>query len=50
MPATPRELSELVISSLNGRKGFDNWWDELDEDLHEEITAELADIIEARQA
>lgn len=26
-----------VLDELRGRKGFDNWWDDLDEDIREEI-------------
>lgn len=29
------------LATLKGRKGFDWWWDELDEELQEEIKQEL---------
>lgn len=31
---------------LSGRKGFDGWWDGIDEDIQDEIIEEMADILE----
>lgn len=41
LPANVRAAWK-AIQGLTDRKGFDHWWDELDEDLHDEIFAELA--------
>ena len=30
-----------VLRDLEGRKGFDWWWHDIDEDIREEIRAEL---------
>lgn len=37
-----------ILDTLCDRSGFDNWWDHLDDDTEEEITAELESIIERR--
>lgn len=40
-----KELIEKIIDELNGRKGFDDWWYDLDEDIQEEITETLVNIL-----
>ena len=42
MPPKEIEIARAVLKELKGRKGFDWWWDELDEDIKEEIETELA--------
>ena len=37
-----------IIDSLCDRKGFDDWWDNLSDDIENEITVELESIIEKR--
>jgi hypothetical protein len=37
-----------IIDSLGDRKGFDDWWYNLDDDIEEEIITELESIIERR--
>jgi hypothetical protein len=37
-----------IIDSLCDRNGFDDWWNNLDDDIEEEITSELESIIERR--
>lgn len=40
-----KELIEKIIGELNGRKGFDDWWYNIDEDIQEEITETLVNIL-----
>ena len=37
-----------IIDSLCDRKGFDDWWYNLGDDIEEEITTKLESIIERR--
>ena len=37
-----------IIDSLGDRKGFDDWWYNLDDDIEKEIVTELESIIERR--
>jgi len=37
-----------IIDSLGDRKGFDDWWYNLGDDIEEEIVTELESIIERR--
>jgi hypothetical protein len=37
-----------ILDTLYERNGFDDWWDQLDDDVENEITAELESIIEKR--
>lgn len=37
--------AEAVISDLRDRRGFDHWWDEIDEDIQNDIREVLADEI-----
>ena len=34
-----------IIGALDDRKGFDDWWDELDEDIQDDIKDELVEIV-----
>jgi hypothetical protein len=46
-----REIKKCVleiIDSLGDRKGFDDWWYNLDDDIEKEIVTELESIIERR--
>ena len=46
-----REINKCVseiLDVLYSRKGFDNWWSNLDDDIEKEIENELKDIIERR--
>lgn len=36
-----KRFSELVIKELEKRKGFDEWWDEIDDDVKEKICLKL---------
>lgn len=38
-------LVNNLLSELNDRSGFDNWWDDLDTNIKLEIKEELANII-----
>lgn len=52
--ATTSDISAAVLSELEGRKGFDWWWDDLDEDIQQEIrdalTERVADLLGATDA
>lgn len=37
-----------ILDSLYNRSGFDDWWDNIGEDIEEEIEAELVEIIYRR--
>ena len=39
------EKAREIIDELNGRKGFDDWWYNIDEDIQEEIIEEIANKI-----
>jgi hypothetical protein len=46
-----KEIKKMVleiVDSLYNRRGFDDWWDNLDDDIEEEIIKEIEDIIEKR--
>lgn len=38
--------AQKIITALLKRKGFDWWWQDIDEENQEEITQELAEIID----
>ena len=40
-----RDYIEEIIEELNGRKGFDDWWGNIDEDIQEEIINSLINIL-----
>ena len=44
---TASEIAAAVLSELEGRKGFDWWWDDLDEDIQQEIREALTERVAA---
>lgn len=38
--------TEQIISALSNRGGFDGWWGDIDEDIQQEIIAEIDAIID----
>ncbi|HEV2559447.1 MAG TPA: hypothetical protein VGU45_12535 [Microvirga sp.] len=38
-----REIADWVMAVLGDRKGFNGWWDGIDEDVQEEIMDSLAE-------
>lgn len=40
------ETAKACIEELDGRKGFDHFWGDLDEDIQEEIVQALAEVIQ----
>lgn len=40
-----RAAADAALRVLSGRKGFDWWWEDLDEDLQEEITEAVTEAI-----
>ena len=47
---TAKKILFGVLESLDRRKGFDDFWDNLDSDITEEILQENLDIIEKNLA
>lgn len=43
---TPRQIVDATINTLLGRKGFDDWWDELDDETQDEIIEEVLELID----
>jgi hypothetical protein len=39
---TPKQITEEVVGILKGRKGFDDWWHDIEEDDQQEILAEIS--------
>lgn len=39
------ELSEMIIDALCERRGFENWWYDLEDEDQEEIYEELEEVI-----
>ena len=37
-----------VLDALYNRAGFDDWWDMIGEELNDEITEEIEEIVERR--
>lgn len=44
------ELVDKLITLLQDRGGFDDWWGNIDEDTQTEIISELASIIKTHNA
>lgn len=44
------EITNIVFSALSDRKGFDDWFDQIDEELQAEIKAEIAEALAALRA
>jgi len=40
-----KEIIENILGELNGRSGFDDWWYNIDEDIQEEITEALVNLL-----
>jgi hypothetical protein len=40
-----KEIVEKMINALNDRGGFDDWWYNIDEEIQNEITDELVNIL-----
>lgn len=40
-------IAQRVIDFLSDRKGFDHWWDNIDDDIQEEIIRELDEMVPA---
>ena len=38
------DIVEAILNELRGRKGFDWWWDDLEEDIKQEIRESLIHI------
>ena len=48
LPEVERQpFAERVIDFLSDRKGFDHWWDNIDDDIQEEIIRELDEMVPA---
>jgi hypothetical protein len=43
-----KKTSQEIIDMLCDRKGFDNWWYSLDDDIENEIISEIEKIIQNR--
>jgi len=44
----PEEIVDDVMMRLKGRKGFDWWWGDLEEEIQEEIEADLTRCVTRR--
>lgn len=44
-PTKPRTKAKQVIKLLSGRKGFDWWWDDIQEEDQKEILDELTKLL-----
>ena len=40
-----KEIVEKMINALTDRGGFDDWWQNIDEDIQDEIIDKLVDIL-----
>lgn len=40
-----KEIIGAILSELNSRGGFDDWWHNIDEDIQEEITETLVNLL-----
>lgn len=43
---TAEGIFNAVMHNLNGRSGYDNLWDSLDEDIKQEIETEIVEVIQ----
>lgn len=39
------KIVNAVLKDLNGRKGFDDWWDNIDLEIRREIRKELTGVV-----
>jgi hypothetical protein len=44
-----KEIVNEIIDFLNNRKGFDDWWGDIDDDIKNEIKQELENIVKSKQ-
>lgn len=40
-----KEIIENILNELNDRSGFDDWWHNIGEDIQEEITETLVNLL-----
>jgi hypothetical protein len=40
-----KQVVEVVLNELGGRGGFDHWWDNIDEDIQDEIREKLVKLV-----
>lgn len=45
-----KETIENILSELNGRSGFDDWWHNISEDIQDEIIETLVDLLPTQEA
>ena len=41
----PQRIAWLIIDELYDRSGFDDWWDDVDEETQEEIFEKMQSIV-----
>ena len=41
-----QKIANNIIDELSGRRGFNGWWNDIDEDTQDEIKTCIADIID----
>ena len=46
-PLLPHQIVTAILDELQGRGGFDHWWDDIDEEIQEEITNSLILTVQA---
>lgn len=46
MKTKARKIVEAVIKDLKGRKGFGNWYDNIDDDIKIELETELEKVVD----
>lgn len=47
-PDTARRIVNAVLNNLNGRAGFDGWWDDIDPETQEEIRESLTMLVQEK--
>jgi len=45
MTDTAKAIVDDVFKDLRTRKGFNWWWDDIDEDIQDEIRSDLHDVV-----
>lgn len=50
MSPRSKTAGQAVIEVLAARKGFDWWWEDIDEENRQEILAELNEVVQLREA
>jgi hypothetical protein len=46
MSQLAENIVQATLKELNGRKGFDDWWDYLDDETIDELTQALVDVVD----